>query len=202
MNAQARRLCHHKGMNRRKGSWHRRLAGGRGVLCSQHRRDACATMNHRHSYEQGRSVSVELNCRGREEWLALPSLRTVRAVFPHTALRSVGSFEGLNETGVSLTQAAKPMIRKVGVRLANRAAQPLSASSTCGPSRQPDEPIRQSTVSLPRADSLVKGVCRRTVRGSIIPRSLPDRLGRIEFANATDWSFTSGCSPPSLTETQ
>ena len=38
--------------------------------------------------------------------------------------------------------------------------------------------------------------------GSEIPRILPDRLGQIEFAYATDWSFTSGCSPPFLTKTQ
>jgi hypothetical protein len=43
---------------------------------------------------------------------------------------------------------------------------------------------------------------RRTVKGSDITRSLPDRLGRIEFAVATDWLFSSGCSPPFLTETQ
>ena len=43
---------------------------------------------------------------------------------------------------------------------------------------------------------------RRTVKGSDIARSLPDRLGRIEFTYVTDWSFVSGCSPPFLTETQ
>ena len=47
-----------------------------------------------------------------------------------------------------------------------------------------------------------KGLSRRTVKGSGIARSLPDRLGRIEFTYVTDWSFVSGCSPPFLTETQ
>ena len=36
-----------------------------------------------------------------------PSLRTVRAIFPHTALRSVGS-RGLDETDVGFTQAREP----------------------------------------------------------------------------------------------
>jgi hypothetical protein len=31
---------------------------------------------------------------------------------------------------------------------------------------------------------------------------LTTAIGRIEFANATDWSFASGCSPPRLTATQ
>ena len=30
----------------------------------------------------------------------------------------------------------------------------------------------------------------------VIARSLPDRLGRIEFTYVTDWSFVSCCSPP------
>ena len=48
----------------------------------------------------------------------------------------------------------------------------------------------------PRRTSKVGGICRRTVKGSDIARSLPDRLGRIEFTFVTDWSFVSGCSPP------
>jgi hypothetical protein len=39
-------------------------------------------------------------------------------------------------------------------------------------------------------------------RGSRDARTLPDRLGRIEFTCVTDCSFSSGCSPPSLTGTQ
>ena len=43
---------------------------------------------------------------------------------------------------------------------------------------------------------------RRVEEGSKFTRILPDRFGRIEFAYATDWNFSSGCSPPFLTETQ
>jgi len=42
----------------------------------------------------------------------------------------------------------------------------------------------------------------RAVKGSCFTRTLPDRLGRIEFTYVTDCSFTSGCSPPFLMETQ
>ncbi len=45
---------------------------------------------------------------------APPSLRTVRVVFPHTAHRSVGSREGLNETLVGVTQAVEPTRYKEG----------------------------------------------------------------------------------------
>jgi len=48
----------------------------------------------------------------------------------------------------------------------------------------------------------IKGFARRAVKGSHIPSRLPDRLGRIEFTCVADWSFSSGCSPPSLTGTQ
>ena len=48
----------------------------------------------------------------------------------------------------------------------------------------------------------VEGFARHAVKGSHIPRRFPDRLGRIEFTCVTDWSFSSGCSPPSLTGTQ
>ena len=54
----------------------------------------------------------------------------------------------------------------------------------------------------PGQTSPVGGIRRRTVKGSDTVRSLPDRLGRIEFTCVTDWSFVSGCSPPFLTETQ
>ncbi len=54
----------------------------------------------------------------------------------------------------------------------------------------------------PRADRSGRRDGRRAVKGSDIARSLPDRLGRIEFTCVTDGSFVSGCSPPFLTETQ
>ena len=54
----------------------------------------------------------------------------------------------------------------------------------------------------PRADRSGRREGRRAVKGSDTPRSLPDRLGRIEFTCVTDWSFVSGCSPPFLVETQ
>ena len=44
--------------------------------------------------------------------------------------------------------------------------------------------------------------CRRAIKGSLIARRLPDRLGRIEFTCVADWSFSSGYSPPSLAGTQ
>jgi hypothetical protein len=37
-------------------------------------------------------------------WAGLPSLRTVRAVFPHTARQSVVAFAGLGETEMGITQ--------------------------------------------------------------------------------------------------
>jgi len=40
------------------------------------------------------------------------------------------------------------------------------------------------------------------VRGSRVARTLPDRLGRIEFTCVTDCSFVSGRSPPFLLKTQ
>jgi len=46
------------------------------------------------------------------------------------------------------------------------------------------------------------GEIRRAVKGSNITRSLPDRLGRIEFACATDWSFPQVALHPSLRKTQ
>ena len=54
----------------------------------------------------------------------------------------------------------------------------------------------------PRADRSGRREGRRAVKGSDTPRSLPDRLGRVEFTCVTDWSFVSGCSPPFLVETQ
>jgi hypothetical protein len=54
----------------------------------------------------------------------------------------------------------------------------------------------------PRADLKGRGECRRAVKDSLSPRRLSDRLGRIEFTCVTDWSFSSGCSQPSLTGTQ
>jgi len=41
---------------------------------------------------------------------------------------------------------------------------------------------------------------RRVEEGSKNSRTLPDRLGRIEFACATDWNFSSGCSPHFLAD--
>ena len=54
----------------------------------------------------------------------------------------------------------------------------------------------------PRADRSGRREGRRAVKRSDTPRSLPDRLGRIEFTCVTDGSFVSGCSPPFLMETQ
>ena len=46
----------------------------------------------------------------------------------------------------------------------------------------------------------IVGPC--AIRGSPFARRLPDRLGQIEFACATDYPFASGCSPPFLLKTQ
>ena len=54
----------------------------------------------------------------------------------------------------------------------------------------------------PRAAHSGRRDGRRAVKGSVLARSLPDRLGRIEFTCVTDGSFVSGCSPPFLAETQ
>lgn len=54
--------------------------------------------------------------RGREVRLSrLPSLRTVRAVFPHTALRSVVARLGLSETKIGRSQTVQADFRKVVV---------------------------------------------------------------------------------------
>ncbi len=41
-----------------------------------------------------------------------------------------------------------------------------------------------------------------TIRASPVTRGLAGAAGRIEFACATDWLFTLGCSPPPLARTQ
>ena len=66
--------------------------------------------------------------------------------------------------------------------------------SPCEPPRRPAE----STAARSWASSGT--LCE--VRGSRVARSLPDRLGRIEFTCVTDCSFVSGCSPPFLLKTQ
>ena len=58
--------------------------------------------------------------------------------------------------------------------------------------------LRSHSATRSRVSS---GTCR-AVRGSRIARTLPDRLGRIEFIGITDCSFVSGCSPPFLLKTQ
>ena len=50
---------------------------------------------------------------GKNGLSVLPSLRTVRAVFPHTALQLV--VDGLSETNVSLSQTVKTRFRKVRI---------------------------------------------------------------------------------------
>ena len=50
---------------------------------------------------------------GKSGLAGLPSLRTVRAVFPHTALQLV--VDGLSETKVGLSQTIKTSLRKVRI---------------------------------------------------------------------------------------
>ena len=58
--------------------------------------------------------------------------------------------------------------------------------------------LRSHSATRSRASSGTQ----RAVRGSRFARTLPDRLGRIEFTLVTDCSFVSGCSPPFLLKTQ
>jgi hypothetical protein len=55
--------------------------------------------------------------RGRESQIVgSPSLRTVRAVFPHTALRSVGSPQGSSKAKMGFSQTEQATFRKVVIR--------------------------------------------------------------------------------------
>ncbi len=58
------------------------------------------------------------------------------------------------------------------------------------------------TVRSHRTDFPVIFGPMREIRGSRVARTLPDRLGRIEFTFVTDCSFAFGCSPPFLLKTQ
>ena len=108
----------------------------------------------------------------------------------------------LGEAGPTETiRLSRPALSAYRVRTSDHSASnhriAISPSSVCSvatPSRL--------AASILRADPGGRKDCRHAVQGSTFPRSLPDRLGRIEFTFVTDWSFTSGCSPPSLAETQ
>jgi len=55
--------------------------------------------------------------RGREvRFAGLPSLQTVRAVFPHTAFQSVVACDGLIETKVGFAQTIQARFRKEVIR--------------------------------------------------------------------------------------
>lgn len=56
--------------------------------------------------------------------------------------------------------------------------------------------------SLSATRSRASSEAWREVRGSRFTRTLPDRLGRIEFTSVTDCSFASSCIPPFLLKTQ
>lgn len=53
-----------------------------------------------------------------------------------------------------------------------------------------------------RRASLQRAFTRRRVWASPLASRLAAASGRIEFTSVTDWSLTSGCSPPRLTATQ
>ena len=67
--------------------------------------------------------------------------------------------------------------------------------------QSPCEPPHRPTEST-AARSWASSGTLREVRGSRVTRTLPDRLGRIEFTCVTDCSFVSGCSPHFLLKTQ
>ncbi len=60
-----------------------------------------------------------------------PSLRTARAVLPHTALRLVVAFTGLGETEMGLSQAPETEIREVGIGPAMCAALTCRIHTMC-----------------------------------------------------------------------
>ena len=55
-------------------------------------------------------------CIGSERALALPALRTVLAVLPHTALQSVVSSSGLARLHIGFMKGEKPLCREEGIR--------------------------------------------------------------------------------------
>ena len=71
------------------------------------------------------------------------------------------------------------------------------SASTCylctSPPFVPTHQRRDLPRLSPRADRSGRRDGRRAVKGSDLARSLPDRLGRIEFTCVTDGSFVSGC---------
>ena len=67
----------------------------------------------------------------------------------------------------------------------------------CSPCEPPHRPAKSTA-----ARSWASSGTWCEVRGSRLARTLPDGLGQIEFAFATDCSFVSGCSPPFLLKTQ
>ena len=69
------------------------------------------------------------------------------------------------------------------------------------PFHSPCEPPHRPAESTAARNWASSGTLRE-VRGSRFTRTLPDRLGQIEFAFATDCSFVYGCSPPFLLKTQ
>ena len=83
----------------------------------------------------------------------LPSLRTVRAVLPHTARQLVVANNGLIETKMGLAQTIETRFREVVIRPTLLAICLLSlcflkVSSTFGPSKQQAEPTGEYPVSL------------------------------------------------------
>ena len=66
---------------------------------------------------------------GKSGCAGLPSLRTVRAVFPHTALRLVVALKGLNVFRVGCPQTSETTLCEVGIRPASSATQPLRVAS-------------------------------------------------------------------------
>lgn len=66
---------------------------------------------------------------GKSGCAGLPSLRTVRAVFPHTARQSVGSVKGLNVSGVGYSQTFVTALAEVDILPTHFRCQTLRIAS-------------------------------------------------------------------------
>ena len=73
-------------------------------------------------------------CIGVGKGSPLPALRTVLAVFPHTALQSVVSSSGLARLHIGFMKGEKPLRREEGIRPVLMVLQRASKASTLMPS--------------------------------------------------------------------
>ena len=129
-------------------------------------------------------------------------LATTKALTAGSAC-SAASSGPLGETGSAAAYTALPSRLSLLIVFELPTVPPPTTAHPFRPARfVPLQIPSELAASILRADPKGRKERRHAVQGSAFPRRLPDRLGRIEFACATDRSFTSGCSPPFLTETQ